>query len=320
MPTALITGVSGQDGSYLAERLHDEGWDVHALVRREAVESEQEIGDWVVGHVGDLLDPDSLTAAVEASEPDCIFNLAGASSVAFSWEKPLLTAKATGLAVGVLLEAAWSLQKSRGTEVRFVQASSAEVFGAARQDPQDENTPIRPVTPYGAAKAYGHHLVGVYRGAGMFAASCIFYNHESPRRPTTFVTRKITEGVARIAAGRATELVLGNLDARRDWGWAPDYMHAMARVATAEKADDFVIATGEARSVREFVAAAFAAVDIEDWARFVRMDDRFNRPVDAPMMRGDSSKARKVLGWAPTVSFDELVAAMVRHDLKLLAD
>lgn len=319
MPRALITGITGQDGSYLAEQLHSTGWEVHALVRAESGDPEQPIPAWVQQHAGDLLDHGSLVEAVRDSEPDTIFNLAGISSVALSWQKPQLTSQASGLAVGVLLDTAWTLQKDTGRELRFVQASSSEVFGAATSDPQDESTPIRPVSPYGAAKAFAHHLVGVYRGAGMFAASCIFYNHESPRRPATFVTRKITREVALIAAGESTQLLLGNLDARRDWGWAPDFMDAMTRVATADAPDDFVIATGVAHSVREFVGAAFAAAGIRDWEGLVQIDERFTRPVDAPTMRGDRSRARDRLGWAPTVEFDEIVARMVRADLAALA-
>jgi len=319
MPSALITGVTGQDGSYLAEQLHNEGWSVHALVRAEVSQQEQAVPSWVTQHIGDLEDASSLRAAVDASEADHIFNLAGITSVALSWEKPEMTARVTGLAVGTLLDAALAAQKRRGTPVRFVQATSAEIFGAATEFPQTETTPIRPVSPYGAAKAFAQHLVGVYRGQGLHAASAILYNHESPRRPTSFVTRKITAGVARIAAGLDTGIVLGNLDAERDWGWAPDYVDALVRISTAEVADDFVIASGQTHSVREFVAAAFQAVGIHDWQPLVSVDERFNRPVDAPRMGGDYSKAKATLGWAPTRGFDEIVAAMVEHDLALIA-
>lgn len=320
MRTAFITGVTGQDGSYLAEQLHSIGWDVHALVRNGANAQETAVPEWVTGHAGDLLEPATLRSALSESAPDVVFNLAGISSVAQSWEDPELTSRVTGLAVATMLDASWKLQESTGRQVRFVQATSSEIFGAATQVPQNEDTPIRPVSPYGAAKAYAQHIVGVYRARGLFASSSILYNHESPRRPDTFVTRKITSGVAQIAAGTSSKLLLGNLDARRDWGWAPDYVDAMVRIATADAADDFVIATGEAHAVRDFVGAAFAAAGIIDWERFVAMDERFNRPVDAPLMCGDSSKAHDILGWRPTKRFEDIVGAMVAHDLELLAN
>ncbi len=249
--------------------------------------------------------------------PDAIFNLGGLTSVGLSWEQPDLTARITGLAVATLLDAAMTLQRDTGRVVAFVQASSAEMFGDAKDVPQTESTPIAPVNPYGAAKAYAHHLVGVYRGAGLAATSCILYNHESPRRPPQFVTRKITAGVARIAAGLDDSLTLGNLDAVRDWGWAPDYAAALALAADGEPAD-YVIATGVAHTVRDFVAAAFAAVGIDDWTRHVRQDPAFMRPQDAPRLVGDASLARRVLGWRPTVGFDAIVRAMVEADIELL--
>lgn len=219
-----------------------------------------------------------------------------------------------------MLEAAWQLQESSGRAVRFVQASSSEIFGDAIQSPQTELTAVKPVTPYGAAKAFAHHAVAVYRARGLFASAAILYNHESPRRPDSFVTRKITSGAARIAAGKAETLALGNMDVKRDWGWAPDYVDAVFRMAVADKADDFVIATGTSHTVREFVAAAFVAVGIDDWERFVVIDPRFVRPTDAHEMRGDPSRARDVLGWSPTVGFDELVSRMARHDLEMTAE
>jgi len=318
MPSALITGVTGQDGSYLAERLHADGWDVHALVRASRDPQEQSVPEWVIPHVGDLLDAQSLTDAVAASAPDTIFNLAGITSVALSWNQPELTARATALAVATMLDAAWTLQESTGDPVRFVQATSAEMFGAADHAPQDETTAVRPINPYGAAKAYAHHLVGVYRTRGLAASSAILYNHESPRRPATFVTRKITVGVAMIARGLAPTLVLGNLDAERDWGWAPDYVDAMIRMAAAPNADDYVIATGQSHTVRDFVVAAFAAAGIADWEGYIEVDERYMRPSDAPLLRGDSGKVRSALGWQPTRDFVEIVAAMVEHDLSLL--
>ncbi|MCM6761776.1 GDP-mannose 4,6-dehydratase [Rathayibacter sp. ZW T2_19] len=313
MPSALVTGASGQDGGYLVERLLEDGWDVTALVRGD----DSGLPPAVRSLEGDLRDAAGLGRVVAEAAPDTIFHLAGLSSVALSWKEPVLTAEVTGTAVAALLEAALSLQESTGREVRFVQASSSEIFGAAAENPQTESTPIRPVSPYGAAKAFAHLLVGVYRGRGLHASSGILYNHESPRRPEAFVTRKITAGVAAIAAGTATELSLGNLDVRRDWGWAPDYVDALVRASRADEAGDYVVATGVAHSVRDFVGAAFAAAGIDDWERLVVLDPRFARPVDAPEMRGDASRARDVLGWRPTVAFEEIVARMVAHDLDL---
>ncbi len=316
--SALVTGITGQDGGYLAERLLTEGWTVHGLVRG----NDPGLGDLqrrcpaVVLHEGDLLDADSLADAVRSSAPDEVYHLAGISSVAYSWEHPVLTADVTGLGSARLLEQVWLEQQRRGTPVRYLQASSAEVFGEAVTAPQDEATALRPTSPYGAAKAYAHLLVGVYRARGLGAVSLLLYNHESPRRPASFVTRKITQGAARIARGEQDELVLGNLDARRDWGWAPDYVDAMVRAARHEVAADFVVATGEAHSVRDFVAAAFDRAGVADWADRVRVDAAFVRPVEPSVQVGDASRARAVLGWAPTVGFAELVGRMVDVDLE----
>ncbi|UOY01230.1 GDP-mannose 4,6-dehydratase [Blastococcus sp. PRF04-17] len=316
---ALVTGATGQDGSYLVEDLLAEGVEVHALVRDGGSRpGENELPEQVHRHHGDLTDGSALEALVADVAPAEIYNLGGISSVAQSWQEPALTAQVSGLAVGHLLAAAFELQERSGSLVRFVQASSAEIFGFAERVPQDETTPIAPVTPYGAAKAYAHHLVGVWRARGLHASSCILYNHESPRRPDTFVTRKITAGAARIARGLQDELALGNLDPRRDWGWAPDYVRAMRLAARAHDPHTYVIATGVAHSVRDFVAAAFLAAGVPDWERHVTLDPRFARPSDAPEQVGDATRARSVLDWAPTVGFEELVEAMVRHDLELL--
>lgn len=316
---ALVTGATGQDGSYLVEQLLAEGAEVHALVRGEADgRPRPDLPEGVRTHTADLLDGDRLEAVVGEVEPAEVYNLGGLSSVARSWQEPALTAQVSGVAVGRLLKAAHDLQERTGTAVRFVQASSAEVFGHAVQVPQDEDTPVRPLTPYGAAKAYGHMLVTVYRARGLHASSCILYNHESPRRPETFVTRKITVAAARIAAGLQDELGMGNLDARRDWGWAPDYVAAMVLAARADEARDYVVATGVGHSVRDFVAAAFTAAGVSDWERRVTLDPRFARPSDAPEQLGDASRARDLLGWTPTVPFEEIVARMVRHDQSLV--
>jgi GDPmannose 4,6-dehydratase len=316
---ALVTGATGQDGSYLIERLLAEGAEVHALVRsHDTVPGESAPPPAVHRHIGDLRDGAGLESLVADVAPTEIYNLGGISSVALSWQEPGLTAQVSGVAVGHLLKAAHELQERTGDGVRFVQASSAEIFGRAVRLPQDESTPVAPVTPYGAAKAYAHHLVGVYRERGLHAVSAILYNHESPRRPEAFVTRKITAGAARIARGLEQELAMGNLDARRDWGWAPDYVHAMVLAARADEGRDYVIATGVSHSVRDFVAAAFAAAGVDDWEQHVTLDPRFARPSDAPEQLGDASRARELLGWAPGLGFDDVVARMVEHDLALL--
>ncbi|TFV85697.1 GDP-mannose 4,6-dehydratase [Blastococcus sp. CT_GayMR20] len=319
---AFVTGATGQDGSYLIEQLLEEATEVHVLVRAEESEagSTHPLPQQVHQHVGDLAVGTELEALVAAIEPTEVYNLGGLSSVALSWQEPALTAQVSGVAVGHLLKATHDLQERTGRSVHFVQASSAEIFGRTSRVPQDETTPLRPLTPYGAAKAYAHHLVGVWRARGVHASSCILYNHESPRRPDAFVTRKITVGAARIARGLQDELAMGNLDARRDWGWAPDYVAAMVLAARDAVARDYVVATGVSHSVRDFVRAAFQAAGVEDWERHVTLDPRFARPSDAPELVGDSTRARKVLGWSPTVPFEDIVARMVRHDLALLDD
>jgi GDPmannose 4,6-dehydratase len=320
VPVALVTGITGQTGGYLAERLLVDGWDVHGIVR-DADDAEKEFVDrspQAVLHTGNLTDSVRMSQLVNELEPDAIFSLGGISSVAYSWAEPVETALVTGFGPVALLDAALQVRERLGRRVGFVQASSAEIFGDAATVPQNEDTPIAPVNPYGAAKAYVHALVGVYRGRGLEASSCILYNHESPRRPETFVTRKITAGAARIAHGLETELLLGNLSAVRDWGWAPDYADALYRAALGQP-DNYVIATGQPHTVEDFVATAFAASGIEDWRAHVRLDPRFARPSDAAALVGDSSKARAALEWQPTVDFDGIVGAMVRHDMALLA-
>ncbi len=313
MPVALITGVRGQDGSYLAELLRTRGFDVHGLVQPGDGRA-PDPGSATL-HEVDLTDTAGVAALVAELSPDHLYNLAGLSSVALSWEDPLLTTRVNALGAQALLEAATRLAEA-GKDVRFVQASSAEMFGQPSRTPQDEGTAIAPVSPYGASKAFAHLLVGVQRGRGLHASSVILYNHESPRRPPHFVTRKITATVAAIAQGRAEELRLGNLDARRDWGWAPDYVRAMFLAASHPTGDDYVLATGEAHSVRDFVSAAFARVGMTDWADRVVVDPAFFRPVDPFELVGDATKARTQLGWSPSVGFNELVARMVEADLE----
>lgn len=312
----LITGITGQDGGYLAEQLAVGGAEIHGLVRDGDLTA-QDLLDRVPQahlHTGDLTDTDAMAGLIGELRPDEIYNLAGISSVAQSWAEPTATGRITGLAVAGVLEAAWR-QADSGHPVRFVQASSAEMFGNPASSPQNERTAIAPVSPYGAAKAFAHHLVGVYRGRGLHASTTILYNHESPRRPPMFVTRKITQAAARIAGGATEPLALGNLDALRDWGWAPDYVDAMVRAARHHDPGDYVIATGVAHSVRDFVAAAFAAAGIAEWQPHVRVDPAFFRPVDAVDLTGDATVARDLLGWQPTVQFEQIVARMVEVDL-----
>lgn len=316
--TALITGVTGQDGGYLAEQLLAEGFAVHGLVHPgdPAVAELRARTPAVVLHEGDLTDDSSIASTMTKAQPDEVYNFAGISSVAFSWERPVLTADVTALGAARLLEHAWQWRERSGRPVSFVQASSAEIFGDSAVVPQDETTLVCPNTPYGASKAFAHQLVGVYRGRGLHAVSAILYNHESPRRPPTFVTRKITRAAARIALGLEQELVLGNLEARRDWGWAPDYVDAMVRAARHPEAMDFVIATGEAHSVFDFAAAAFERAGVDGWQERLRVDPRFVRPADAALQLGNAARAKAVLNWSPTVSFEELVGRMVDADLE----
>ena len=295
---AFITGIGGQDGTYLAERLVGDGLEVHALVLA-AEGHPAHCPSEVVLHTGDLGDVEATRRLLLEVAPREVYNLAAISSVAQSWEEPDRTAHVNGHAAVALMESA-----RRVGDVRLVQASSAEIFGEPTEAPQTESTPVRPVNPYGAAKAFAHLSAGVYRQRGQLVSSAILYNHESPRRHERFVTRKITSTVAAIARGDADELVLGNLDARRDWGWAPDYVDAMVRAARADEPGDYVVATGRAHSVRELVAAAFAAADVSDWEPLVRQDERFFRPADPTELVGDATRAREVLGWAPTVAFE----------------
>ena len=307
---ALVTGIGGQDGSYLAERLVADGIEVHALVLHDDA-TPAFCPPEVTLHVGDVADVEGTRRLVLDLAPDEIYNLAAISSVAQSWEQPDLTARVNGLAAVALLESA----RLVGDHVRLVQASSAEIFGEPDHSPQTEQTPVRPLNPYGAAKAYAHLAVAVHRQRGLHASSLVLYNHESPRRPERFVTRKITAGVAAIGQGRADMLTLGNLEARRDWGWAPDYVDAMVRAARADEPDDYVIATGVGHTVREFVATAFRHAGITDWEALVTTDPAFDRPADATDLTGDASRARDRLGWSPTLDFDGVVAAMVAADL-----
>ena len=310
MPVAFITGVTGQDGTYLARALVEDGYVVHGLVRPD---STGPVPDGVTAHAGDIRDSVRLGELVAALQPDELYHLAGQSSVGESWEDPVGTVEQTGAPIAGLLHAV----ATRSSHTRVVNASSAEIFGHA-DAPQDETTPIAPVSPYGAAKALGHFLVASFRGRGVHASSCVLYNHESPLRPERFVTRKITMAVARIASGLDETLSLGNLDASRDWGWAPDYVDAMRRAARQPSPADYVIGTGVSHNIRDFVAAAFAVVGVAAWGRHVVSAPDLLRPVDPGTQRADSSRARDLLGWSPTVDFAGVVDRMVRADVDAL--
>lgn len=317
---AFVTGISGQDGTILAGVLAAQGVEVHGLVRSsdEGAAHRTHLPAGVVLHTGELTDRSRVAEIVDAVSPDEIYNLAGISSVAYSWEHPALTGEVSGLAPVGVFEAAARLQDRTGRPVRVLQASSAEIFGRPERSPQDENTAIRPISPYGAAKAYAHQMAGIFRGRGLHVATCILYNHESPLRPPTFVTRKITAAAARIAHEGGGTLTLGSTDVRRDWGWAPDYVDAMIRALRHTKAEDFVVATGVTHSVAEFVEAAMVHAGVPDWESHMKTDQAFVRPADASEQSGDATKARQLLGWTPTVSFRELVGRMVDHDLELV--
>jgi GDPmannose 4,6-dehydratase len=319
MPRALITGITGQDGSYLAELLLDKGYDVHGMVRRASTEKFERI-DHIRGrltlHQGDLLDQRSLVDTLRAARPDEIYNLAAMSFVAVSWQQPTLTAEFTGVGVTRLLEA----MRETCPEARFYQASSSEMFGKVREVPQSEATPFYPRSPYGVAKAYGHFITVNYRESyGLHATSGILFNHESARRGLEFVTRKITWHAAAIRHGLRDHLPLGNLDARRDWGYAKDYVEAMWLMLQRDQADDYVIATGESHSVRECVEIAFDEAGIADWERHVKLDDALLRPAEVDHLIGDYGKAERDLGWRPRTAFEELIRLMTRADLDLLA-
>ncbi len=319
---ALITGITGQDGSYLAELLLAKGYEVHGVIRRSSsfnteridhlYHDPHETGVPLTLHYGDMSDASRMATLLHDLRPDEIYNLAAQSHVQVSFEMPELTADTVAMGALRLLD----VVRSVAPQARYYQAGSSEMYGAARETPQRETTPFNPQSPYAVAKTFAHYLTAQYRDAyGLFACNGILFNHESPRRGATFVTRKITRGVAAIVAGRSNALYLGNLDARRDWGYAPEYVEAMWRMLQHDRPGDYVIATGETHSVGDFVALAFELVGLA-WQDFVRRDERYLRPAEVDVLLGDASRARAELGWEPTVRFQELVRIMLAHDLR----
>jgi GDPmannose 4,6-dehydratase len=326
MTKALITGITGQDGSYLAELLLGKGYEVHGIIRRASsfntsridhLYNDPEIyGQRLFLHYGDVCDSTNLVKLLYGIQPDEVYHLAAQSHVRVSFDIPEYTADVTALGTVRILEAI----RETGVKAKFYQASSSEMFGKVNEAPQNETTAFYPRSPYAAAKVYAHWMTVNYRESyGLFGCSGILFNHESPRRGETFVTRKITRAVARIKAGVQEKLYLGNLDAKRDWGYAKEYVEAMWLMLQHKKPDDFVIATGETHSVREFLNAAFSAVDL-DWKDYVELDPRYLRPAEVDYLVGDAAKAKRVLGWEPTVTFKELVRLMVDADIALLHD
>ncbi|QZN84796.1 GDP-mannose 4,6-dehydratase [Cellulomonas sp. C5510] len=319
MPRALITGITGQDGLYLSELLLSKGYEVFGLIRGQNNPKLELVRRTVPGVkllTGDLTDMSSLIRALNASQPDEVYNLGAISFVAYSWENAALTSDVTGKGVLNILEAVRLYAGEDVSKVRFYQASSSEMFGKVQEVPQRESTLLWPRSPYGVAKVFGHYMTINYRESyGMHASSGILFNHESPRRGPEFVTRKVSQAVARISLGLQEHVTLGNLDAKRDWGFAGDYVEAMWRMLQQDQADDYVVATGETHSIGELLDAAFAHVGITDWAPHVKQDPAFMRPAEVDLLIGDPSKAKDVLGWQPQVGFQQLVGMMVENDL-----
>ena len=319
MTRALITGITGQDGRHLAEFLNSKGYEVFGLVKGQNNPKAESIRDefpFVQLVPGDLADFSSLVSALEMSQPDEVYNLGAISFVAMSFNQAELTGNITGLGVLRMLEAIRLVGGARKNPIRFYQASSSEMFGKVRETPQTEMTPFHPRSPYGVAKVFAHDITVNYRESyDMFACSGILFNHEGPRRGLEFVTRKITNSVARIKLGLQSELVLGNLEAKRDWGFAGDYVEAMWMMLQQPTPDDFVIATGKAHSIEQLLEVAFSAADLGDWRKFVRQDQRFFRPAEVDLLIGDATKAKTKLGWQPKVGFENLIQMMVTNDL-----
>ena len=321
MPRAFITGITGQDGQHLAEFLHSKGYEVFGMLKGQNNPHALRIRDefpYVELVPGDLADLTSLVSALEYVQPDEVYNLGAISFVAISFGQAELTSNITGLGVLRMLEAIRMVGGSQNNPIRFYQASSSEMFGKVREVPQSELTPFHPRSPYGCAKVFGHDITVNYRESyGIYACSGILFNHEGPRRGLEFVTRKISNTAARIKLGVEKELVMGNLDAKRDWGYAGDYVRAMWMMLQQSEPDDYVVATGETHSIEEFLTLAFSEVGLDDWHNYVRQDPRFFRPAEVDLLIGDPSKARDKLGWVPEVDFDTLVKMMVKNDLEI---
>ena len=321
MPRAFITGITGQDGQHLAEFLHSKGYEVFGMLKGQNNPKALQIRDefpYVELVPGDLADLTSLVSALEYVKPDEVYNLGAISFVAISFGQAELTSNITGLGVLRMLEAIRMVGGTQNNPIRFYQASSSEMFGKVREVPQSELTPFHPRSPYGCAKVFGHDITVNYRESyGIFACSGILFNHEGPRRGLEFVTRKISNTAARIKLGVEKELVMGNLDAKRDWGYAGDYVRAMWLMLQQDQPDDYVVATGETHSIEEFLTLAFQEVGLDDWRNYVRQDPRFFRPAEVDLLIGDPTKAREKLGWVPEVDFPSLVSMMVQNDLKI---
>jgi GDPmannose 4,6-dehydratase len=319
MPRAFITGITGQDGQHLAEFLHGKGYEVFGMVKGQNNPRMEKMRDefpFVEPVPGDLADLPSLVKALELSQPDEVYNLGAISFVALSFNQAELTANITGLGVLRMLEAIRMVGGAQNNSIRFYQASSSEMFGKVRETPQDERTPFHPRSPYGCAKVFGHDIVVNYRESyDMFACSGILFNHEGPRRGLEFVTRKVTNSVARIKLGLQQEIVMGDLDPRRDWGYAGDYVRAMWAMLQQDAPDDYDVATGKTHSIRDLLDRAFAEIGVDDWTPYVRQDPKFFRPAEVDLLIGDPTKAREKLGWVPEVQFPELVKMMVANDL-----
>lgn len=318
MKKAFITGITGQDGSYLAQFLLEKGYNVYGLTRRTSTQNFERIKE-IIHHPnlelvsGDLVDQQSITFALQAIQPDEIYNLAAQSFVKASWEQPVLTGEFTAIGVTKVLEA----MRLACPKAKFYQASSSEMFGKVREVPQNENTPFYPRSPYGVAKVYGHWITVNYRESyDLFAVSGILFNHESPRRGLEFVTRKISNAVARIKLGKQESIELGNLDSKRDWGYAKDYVEAMWLMLQQDQADDYVIATGETHSVREFLQIACKVAGLGDYEKYYKHNKKYDRPAEVDLLIGNPEKAKKVLHWSPTISFEQLVTLMVEKDLE----
>jgi GDPmannose 4,6-dehydratase len=321
MPRAFITGVTGQDGQHLAEFLHSKDYEVYGMVKGQNNPRMTTMRDefpYIEPVPGDLADLPSLVKALDSVRPDEVYNLGAISFVALSFNQAELTANITGTGVLRMLEAIRMVGGAENNPIRFYQASSSEMFGKVRETPQTERTPFHPRSPYGCAKVFGHDITVNYRESyGLYACSGILFNHEGPRRGLEFVTRKVTNAAARIKLGLQEEIVMGNLDSKRDWGYAGDYVKAMWLMLQQDEPDDYVVATGTTHSIEELVSLAFTEAGIDDWRRYVRQDPKFYRPAEVDLLIGDPSKARERLGWKPEVEFPELVKMMVAHDLEL---